>query len=321
MKKFNDDIKVLMYGDVSKLESTMNRHFLHQLDAASDEITQRPSTMAELNRYVRNGKFTHVLIPDEWFHKLNGTLVGCEVPVVEMLGDHWIPWAVDKKKKYMKENGVRHAIVFTDRFQGAYDGLVDMHSVSYGFDSSVFQDGNKERDIDVLIHGSLGEDTHKWVYPVRNWLAEVLPEIGEKEGLKVEKWSHPGYWSKAERLGGEFTRLYSEILNRSKIAIGGSSYWRLPLKKFYEVPACGAILLSDLPLEDRIFFDGRIIEVDPDRIKSFGYEDEVKGKLVDTLANYEGARRELQPFRSKQDCFNRSYAGRALEMRAVLSGI
>ncbi|GEM_PF-2656790 len=320
-RKFDDGLRVLAYGDVSKLEATMNGHFFNQLRLAADEMTGIPSTMDELNKHVCDGNFTHVLVPDEWFYKLDGTLEGCDVPVVEFLGDHWIPWAVNKKKKYMRDNDIQHAIVLSNRFQKPYNGMTNMHCVSYGYDSSVFCDAGKERDIDVLIHGSLGGDTHKGVYPVRNWLAEVLPEIGEREGIRVERWSHPGYWPKGESPKGGFTGLYAEVLNRSKIAIGGSSHWRLPLKKFYEVPACGAILLSDLPLEGGAFFDGRIIEVNPDRIRTPSYEDKIRERIVGVLANYEAAKERLQPFRSDQDRFDKSYEGRALEIRAVLSGI
>ena len=320
-QKFNDDIRVLAYGDISKLESTMNRHFFDQLCATSDEITQGPSTISELNRYVRRGEFTHVLIPDEWFHRLNGSLDGCNVPVVELLGDHWIPWAVDKKKKYMKDNGIRHTIVFSDRFQEVYGEMVDMHCVLTGYDSSVFRDRGGERDIDVLVHGSLGDDTHKWAYPVRNWLAEILPEIGEIGGFRVEKWGHPGYWPEGKRSDGDFTGLYSDVLNRSKIAIGGSSHWRLALKKFYEVPACGAVLFSDLPLEDRAFFEGRVIGIDSERIGSLKYRENLAERIVNVLTNYEEQRDGFQPFRSEQDRFNRSYDGRSLEIRAVLSEI
>ncbi|GAF93114.1 unnamed protein product, partial [marine sediment metagenome] len=276
--------------------------FLHQLSAASDDVTQKPSIMSELNKYIHNGGFTHVLVPDEWFHKLDGTLRGCEVPVVELLGDHWIPWAVDKKKTYMKENEIKNAIVFSDRFQDAYSGMVNMHCVLGGYDSSVFRDRGVERDIDVLIHGSLGEDTHNWVYSVRNWLADVLPKIGEEEGFRVERWGHPGYWPKGERPKGNFTGAYSEVLNRAKIAIGGSSHWRLALKKFYEVPACGAILLSDLPLEDKAFFEGRVIKVDPKKVRTVGYKEELGRTIVDTLVKYEDSKEKLQPFRSEQDC-------------------
>ena len=42
---------------------------------------------------------------------------------------------------------------------------------------------------------------------------------------------------------------------------------------------------------------------------------------MDTLENYEKVKEEFQPFRSKQDKFDRSYQGRGLEMRAILKGI
>ena len=321
-KKFNDGIKVLVYGDVSKLESTMNHHFLDQLIEVSDDITQTPLNIGELNRYIAKGEFSHLLIPDEWFHRMDGTLKGCDVPVVELLGDHWVPWAFDKKKEYIKENDIKHAIVFSERFQKEYKDLLDMHCVLTGYNSSVFVDKGLGRDIDILIHGSLGKKSHELeVYPVRKWLSKVLPKIGGEVGLRVESWEHPGYWHEGDRSSEDFIRPYSNVLNRSKIAIGGSSHWRLPLKKFYEVSACGGILLSDLPLEDKVFFEGKILEVDPEKIGVCGYENEVRDMIVKTLSNYDEVRSNLQPFGNKQDVFDKSYTGKALEIRKVLSGI
>lgn len=318
--RLNDGIKVLVHGDLSKLEKLMSRHFPSQLKAVSDDMTGGPKTVEELNNYISQGKFTHVVIPDEHFHGLEGDYRGCIVPVIELLGDHWVTWATDGKKKYMEENGIRDAFVFTDRFLGPYQGIANFHSIPQGFDATKFTDRNQKRDIDVLIHGSLGEDTHAWVYPVRNWLAEILPEIGEREGINVITHSHPGY-SAEEGSKRRHDKEYAEVLNRSKIAIGGSSHWRLLLKKFYEVPASGTILLSDLPLDDTELFRGKILEVDPNKIDSVEYVDEVKRKIMETLENYDSARQTYQPFRTEQDKFDRSYEGRALKMRAILANI
>lgn len=316
--KFNDEIKVLGYGNLSKLESMMDRHLLSQLEQVSDELTQEPRTICDLNDYILSEEYTHVIVPDENFHVLNDDFDKCVAPVTELLLDHWVPWAIERKKEYMSNNKISHAFVFSERFHEPYKGVANFHPVLCGFDTSIFLNQGVERDIDVLIHGSLGEDTNKSVYPVRNWLSQVLPKIGEQEGLKIDALEHPGYFPDSNI---NHQKKYSQILNKSKIAIGGSSHWRLPLKKFYEVPACGTILLSDLPMEDVNFFKGRILEIDPNRITSKKYVDVLKGLVMDTLENYEKVRERFQPFRSKQNKFDRSYQGRALEMRAILREI
>lgn len=309
-----------MYGDLDKLTATMNHHFLDQLILASDEITQEPITISVLNDYIKQGQFTHILIPDEHFHRLEGSLKNCVVPVIELLGDHWVPWAIDRKKDYIKKNKIKNAIVFSKRFQNPYKSLVKLETILFGYKDTEFYDKNLGRGIDVLIHGSLGEDTYRWVYPVRNWLAEILPEIGIKEGINVIQWKHPGYFRKKED-SNNFLKQYSDILNKSKIAIGGSSYWRLPLKKFYEATACGTILLSDLPLEDKEFFKERIIEVDVKKIKEKKYNDEIRKNVMETLSNYDKLKESLNPFRTEQDRFDRSYRGKAIEMRKIISKI
>jgi len=316
--KFQDRIRVLGYGNFSKLESLMSRHFFRQLRIVSDETTEEPRTVEQLNKFVQDGRFSHVTIPDEHFHQMEGSLKGCCVPVIELLGDHWVPWAIEKKKNYMQENEVKHAFVFTGRFLEKYDAATSFHPVLFGYDDEIFTDKGMERDIDILISGTLGEDTHSWVYPTRNWLSQVLPEIAEAEGLKVEFLTHPGYFPQN---GADYQSRYAQMLNRAKIATGGSSHWRLPLKKFFEIPACGATLLSDVPADDTNFFNGRIIEVDPEKTALPSDKDQLRRSVMTFLENYPAYKEHLQPFRTQQDRVDRSYHGRALEMRRILATI
>jgi hypothetical protein len=316
--KFDDGLNVLVHGNLSKLQTLMSRQFPCQLAAVSDDMTEEPKTIGDLNDHISRGGFTHVVIPDENFHGLDGNYGDCVVPIVTLLGDHWVPWAVDRKRKYLTDNGIRHAFVFSGRFLEPFASVANFHVVLPGYDSSIFRDENRERDIDVLIHGSLGEDTDASAYPVRNWLARILPEIGEQEGIKVVPHAHPGYFPDNPL---RHIREYAGMFNRSRIAIGGSGLWRTIFKKFYEGPGSGAILLSDLPQDDTAFFRGRTLEVDRSKINSAGYSDEVRRMVMDTLTGYDSARSILQPFRTEQDRFDRSYDGRALEMRLILKRI
>jgi len=319
-QKFKDNVRVLVHGDMSKLDGLMSRHFFNQLVAVSPELTQVPYTIRQLNDHVKRGQFTHVVIPDEHFHALDESYTSCKVPVVELLGDHFVPWAIQRKKNYIRENGIKDVFVFSNRFLDPYTHLTNCHPVLVGYDAETFKDEGKERDIDILVSGSLGQDTHRWVYPVRNWLADVVPEIGVKEGLKVKVKQHPGYFPTKQPKKG-YAEEYAGLLNRSKIAIGGSSHWRLLLKKLLEIPACGTILLSDLPVDDSGFFKNRILEVDPEKIDSSGYVDVVRRRICTALENYNSSKARFQPFRTEQDRFDRSYKGRALEMRAILAQI
>ena len=42
---------------------------------------------------------------------------------------------------------------------------------------------------------------------------------------------------------------------------------------------------------------------------------------MDTLEKYDILKSELQPFRTPKDVYSRSYYGRALEMRSIISEI
>lgn len=315
---FKDGLNVLVYGDINKLKTNSNNHFFDQLQAVSDNMTQKPETIEELNKYLSDEKYTHVVIPDEPFHKLKGSLENCVVPVVEFLGDHWVTWAIERKINYIQENGIKHAFVFSERFHENYEKIAKFYPVLTGFDADTFTNQHKQRDIDVLISGAI-KSQPSWVYPTRNWLAEILPEIGIKEGINVKVHAHPGRILKE---GEEKKTIeYASILNQAKIATGGSSHWRLPLEKFYEIPACGAILLSDLPLEDREFFKNRIIEVEKEEINTPKHKDKLRKDIMNVLENYEKFKEVFQPFRTEKDKFDRSYEGRALEMRKILKSI
>ena len=310
-------IKILGYANLSKLETLMDKHFLFTLHQTSDEVTQEPKTIEQLNSYIKKGNFTHLLIPDEHFHNLEGSLKNCAVPVVEFLQDHWIPSAIKRKKEYIINNKINNVITFSSRFLEPYKGIANFYPTTIGYNAEIFSDKCIERDIDILISGA--RKNHKqWVYPVRNWLAKVLPKIGKQEGIKIHFQKHPGYFPNDDR---NYEQEYANLLNRAKIATGGSSHWRLPLKKLYEIPASGAILLSDIPFDDADFFRGKILEIEPKKINSQRYQEELKKNIMETLEHYDKYKKELQPFSAKKDRFSRSYRGRALKMRKIISKI
>lgn len=114
---FNDGLKVLCYGNISRLEATMNHHFLDQLGEVSDEMTQEPKTIDELNDYIKQREFSHVIVPDEDYHILEDSLEGCCVPIVELLGDHWIPWSIDRKKNIWKKMELNMHLFFLQDFK------------------------------------------------------------------------------------------------------------------------------------------------------------------------------------------------------------
>jgi len=154
---------------------------------------------------------------------------------------------------------------------------------------------------------------------MRNWLINVLPEIGIKEGLNIHHHQHPG---RVRKKGEEkITKGYSELINTAKIATAGTGQWRMPFKKLYEIAACETVLLSDLPLEDSDFFRGKILEIDPTKVNSKGYADLLRRNIMNVLENYEHYQQKLRPFQTEQDRFDKSYKGKALEIRSVLKKI
>ena len=129
-----------------------------------------------------------------------------------------------------------------------------------------------EKDFDVIFLGSSGRK----VYPLRNRIVRELPSLS-----KVNNWRYllrgrppgathqrniPDLISKGFIVGEK----YAEVLARTKIFIFGSSIFRYPLSKFFEVMGSGALVLADEPqsAEELHFRSGEnYVEINQDNWK------------------------------------------------------
>ncbi len=98
-----------------------------------------------------------------------------------------------------------------------------------------------ERDIDVLICGATGGDA----YPVRTRIKQAAAQLADE--WHVVDMGHPGYW---ECIAAAPTRRgqtsFADMLRRAKVVVTGTTYEILSAK-YYEVAACGAVGVGDLP--------------------------------------------------------------------------
>lgn len=90
------------------------------------------------------------------------------------------------------------------------------------------------RNIDVLLYGRLDPR----VYPFRARLARLLPRL---RPLRVCLLEHPGYGGGD---GPEFA--LAEHLRRAKVALVDGTRHHLLLRRYFEVPACGALAAGEL---------------------------------------------------------------------------
>jgi len=98
-----------------------------------------------------------------------------------------------------------------------------------------------ERPYDIMISGAMMED----VYPLRVRLFRLLSQCADFRTLCIP---HPGYCDlaslPAEAPVGE--KYYTAIAS-ARIGIATSSIYRLPVRKYTEIAACGTIVAGDLP--------------------------------------------------------------------------
>jgi len=79
------------------------------------------------------------------------------------------------------------------------------------------------------------------------------------KNLNVKILQHPGY--RISNVNNQVVK-YAMELNRAKVVLSCSSIYKYALAKYIEIPACGGLMIADLPNEREEFFKDLIIPVD-----------------------------------------------------------
>lgn len=117
----------------------------------------------------------------------------------------------------------------------------------------------QDRDIDISIYGA----SNVRAYPLRMRMLEAICQLSEDFNCYVHP--NPGprfpYANSNKHLAD-----LSQMLNRSKITCTCSSIYKCRVNKFSEIPTCGSIICSDMPIvnEYKGALRNCIIEVPPD---------------------------------------------------------
>lgn len=103
------------------------------------------------------------------------------------------------------------------------------------FDEEIFFDQNLERDIEFAIFGELSA----W----RRWRKETTEGLQRRFGDAVQINPHPGY-TKSSGVGVHGHH-YAARICRSRYSIADGTIFHYLLRKHLEIPACGAVLISE----------------------------------------------------------------------------
>jgi len=168
------------------------------------------------------------------------------------------PWQNIQIPKGVFFGDVHHSIVTQWMFKFIYkfnmDLLVHCYDASFkkqrpeiyqdfqriwlplSIDPTLFKDYGENKQYDVLHIGSI----HKKIYPIRTRLYNTLKNKKyltridrppENEMDPTKKWP----------VGEDYAR----VLNQSKVVINCSSKYHYPVEKYFEIPACNALLFAD----------------------------------------------------------------------------
>lgn len=149
-------------------------------------------------------------------------------------------------------------------------------------DSALVPASNVENRRGCLLSGAMG----RGVYPLRTRLMEAIAQLPETTLLR-----HPGYGR-----AGCVTPDYLRALSTFKVSICTSSVYGYALRKIIESTACGCIVITDLPVEDRLpEIDANLVRVRSD----FSVKDTAR-LIRHCLDTYNVERQEFYADRAKE---------------------
>ena len=129
----------------------------------------------------------------------------------------------------------------------------NLYKIPHCIEKTIFKDYKENKKYDVLLAGVISKD----VYPLRYKFQKIIKDNLLKN-LNTKILSHPGY--RIKNVDEQVIR-YAKELNKSKLVLSCSSIYKYALAKYVEVPACGSLLLADLPDEQNDFFKNLIIPI------------------------------------------------------------
>lgn len=128
----------------------------------------------------------------------------------------------------------------------------------------------------ALLSGAIGG-----VYPLR-W--SLLRHMQHLPGCEFQP--HPGYHNCGTNTPG-----YLQKLSQYKVAICTTSSYGYSLRKLIEATACGCIVLTNLPIDDRLpYIDDNMVRLEADDIGA--QVEEVVARLPDLYASYSPERQQ-----------------------------
>lgn len=131
---------------------------------------------------------------------------------------------------------------------------------------------SEEKEYDAVFLGAY----RRRVYPLRNMIYNELPRLSEKKGWRcLVRGRPPGRTplrdiQELEKKGYIVGTRYAETIAKAKVFIFGSSIFRYPVSKFFEIMGSGTLVMADRPQSaDELHFEAgeNYVEINRDNWK------------------------------------------------------
>ncbi|GAB2541026.1 glycosyltransferase family protein [Gracilibacillus alcaliphilus] len=193
---------------------------IHEIVASLDE---QPDFIY-INDYFENGSPA--------INGLKDIIIPCAV------GLHDLHYQKSYRKAMLEKEAVQHIFTYyRDKFLQWYPEFsAQMHWLPHHAHTDIYYDYQLNKDIDLLMTGSLLED----YYPLRVLMQNQLAKRPEFTYLP-----HPGYRQIQKQEKNVYVGArYARELNRAKISLTCDSVFKYPLMKYFEITACNTLLLA-----------------------------------------------------------------------------
>ncbi|MDO7907626.1 glycosyltransferase [Paenibacillus sp. JX-17] len=226
----------------------ITRDFSQHMERSFHYFQQELQTYADIALYHENGDISSILkqlpfVPD--FILLND-FRDTHCPRIEGLPRLSIPWGIimhdlhfniKGRKAFIQQNQV--PVMFTmyrSAFVSMYPEFVSrMRWLPHFAHAPVYRDYGEAKQIEMLLMGYV----ERKYYPLRY---KMLNDFQGRPGFVYHE--HPGYLNFPGRTDALIGENYAREINRSRIFVTCDSSLHYPLRKYFEVPACGTLLLA-----------------------------------------------------------------------------
>ena len=228
---------LLIARDDSRYTVPASHYFIEELKQHVDLHVTHASGFLE--QIVADCPFEPDLIYiHDYFENGSPTVTGIRnMSIPAAVGLHDLHFGFAFRKRLLQLEQVRYIFThYRDAFLAWYSEFSDeMRWLPHHANTDIYKDYKQPKDIDILLTGAIYDQ----VYPLRE---KMLTRLSGRQGFVHHQ--HPGYRqikNKETLLVGES---YAREINRAKICLTCNSVFSYPLMKYFEIPACGSLLMA-----------------------------------------------------------------------------